>query len=125
MKKIIPVPGAPAVKGHYSHAVQAGNLLFTAGQIPLNPATGQLVEGDIKAQARQVLENLKTVLHAAGLDFSSVVKAHVYVSDIANMPAVNEIYAACFPEHPPARTSVQVAALPLGAMVEIDMIAVL
>jgi len=124
MKKIIPVPGAPKPGGHYSHAVQAGNLLYTAGQIPLDPATGKLVDGGIEAQTRQVMQNLKTVLHAAGVDFSHVVKAHVYVDDIANMPIVNGIYAEHFPTDPPARTSVQVAALPMDALIEIGLIAV-
>jgi len=124
LKKVIPVPDAPKPGGHYSHAVQAGNLLYTAGQIPLDPKTGKLVDGGIEAQTRQVMANLKTVLHAAGIDFSKVVKAHVYVDDIANLSILNGIYAEYFPTDPPARTSVQVAALPLGALVEIGLIAV-
>ncbi|MCL2563283.1 MAG: Rid family detoxifying hydrolase [Oscillospiraceae bacterium] len=124
MKKVIPVPDAPKPKGQYSHAVQAGNLLYTAGQIPLDPATDKLVDGGIEAQTRQVMCNLKTVLNAAGADFPNVVKAHVYVDDIANMPVVNSVYAEYFPTDPPARTSVQVAALPMGALVEIGLIAI-
>ena len=125
MKKIIPVPNAPQPGGHYSHAVQAGNLLYTAGQIPLDPTTGKLVDGGIETQTRQVMQNLKTVLNAAGVGFPHVVKAHVYVDDIAYMPVVNSIYAEHFPTDPPARTSVQVAALPMGALIEIGLIAVI
>ena len=125
MKKVIPVPNAPKPGGHYSHAVQAGNLLYTAGQVPLDPATGKLAEGGIEVQTRQVMQNLKAVLNAAGVGFSHVVKAHVYVDDIAHMPTVNGIYAEYFPADPPARTSVQVAALPMGALIEIGLIAVI
>ena len=123
MKEIVPVSGAPKPGGHYSHAVRTGNLLYTAGQIPIDPATGQLVDGGIAAQTRQVMHNLETVLAAAGLDFSHVVNANVYVDDIANMPIVNGIYAEFFPADPPARTSVQVAGLPLGSLIEVGLIA--
>ena len=125
MKKIIPVPDAPKAGGQYSHAVQAGNLLFTAGQIGLDPETDQLVEGGIEAETRQTLENLSTILKAAGLDLSRVVKANVYMDDIGNRSVINRIYTEYFPVEPPARTSLQVAALPREAKVEIELIALM
>ena len=124
MKQIIPVPDAPRPAGQYSHAVRAGNMLYLSGQVPLDPVSWTIVEGGIEPQTRQVMKNLETVLTAAGLGFENVVKSYVYVDDIANMPIVNGIYAEAFPTDPPARTSIQVAALPLGAMIEIGMIAV-
>jgi len=122
-KQIIPVPGAPNPNGHYSHAVRTGNLLYIAGQIPLDVNTGKLVEGDVEAQAWQVFKNLKTVLDAAGLDFSDIVKCHLYVDDMANFAVVNGVYREHFPTDPPARTTIQVAGLPLGSKVEIGAIA--
>ena len=124
MKKVIPVPDAPKPNGQYSHAVRAGNLLYTAGQIPLDPVSWTIVDGGIAAQTRQVFKNLETILTAAGLDFSHVVKANVYMDDIANLMPINEVYAEYFPTDPPARTSLEVAALPKEAMVEIELIAV-
>jgi len=116
---------APKAIGPYSQAVRAGDTLYASGQIALDPATGNLVEGDFSAQARRVFENLKAVLHEAGADFHNVVKATVYVSDLANFPTLNTIYAEYFGDHKPARSTVGVAALPRGAMVEIDLIAVI
>ena len=124
MKQIIPAPDAPKPAGQYSHAVRTGNTLYLSGQVALDPVSWTIVEGGIEAQTRQVMKNLETVLTAAGLGFKNVVKSYVYVDDIANMPTVNVIYAEAFPTDPPARTSIQVAALPLGAMIEIGMIAV-
>jgi len=123
MKQIINAEGAPAAIGPYSHAVQAGQLVYTSGQIPLDPASGKLVEGDIEAQARQVFKNLEAVLTAAGASWSHVVKTMVFLTDLADFAVVNGIYAETFPENPPARACVQVAALPAGAKVEIEAIA--
>ena len=124
MKKMITAQNAPAAIGPYSHAVQAGNLIFTSGQIPLDPATGKLVEGGIEAQTKQVLANLKAVLNAAGADFKDVVKVQVFLADLADFQAVNALYGAAFSVDPPARSCYQVAALPAGAGVEIEAIAV-
>lgn len=123
MKEIISAQNAPAAIGPYSHAVQAGDLLFTSGQIPLVPETGKLVEGGIEAQAEQVLNNLAAVLAAAGMDFSNVVKTTVFLTDLADFAAVNAIYATRFPSAPPARSCVQVAKLPAGAKMEMELIA--
>lgn len=123
MKEIISAANAPAAIGPYSHAVWAGDLLFTSGQIPLVPETGKLAEGGIEAQAEQVLNNLSAVLAAAGLDFSNVVKTTVFLTDLADFAAVNAIYATRFPSAPPARSCVQVAALPAGARMEMELIA--
>jgi 2-iminobutanoate/2-iminopropanoate deaminase len=115
---------APAAIGPYSQAIQTGNLLFLSGQIPLDPATGELVGGGIEAQARQVMSNLQAVLKAAGLDFTSLVKTTIYLVDLGNFAIVNGIYGECFGATPPARATVQVAALPKGALIEIDGVAV-
>lgn len=123
MKKIITAAGAPAALGPYSHAVQAGQLVYISGQIPLDPVSGKLVEGDIEAEARQVFKNIKAVLNAAGADFSHVVKTTVFLTDLADFAVVNGIYAETYTENPPARACVQVAALPAGARVEIEAIA--
>jgi 2-iminobutanoate/2-iminopropanoate deaminase len=116
---------APAAVGPYSQAVKAGSLLFCSGQIPLDPDTGALVEGDITAAAEQALENLGAVLAAAGASPSQVVRTTVYLVDMADFAAVNAAYARFFGNHKPARACVQVSALPKGATVEIDAIAVL
>jgi len=122
-KKIIrPVNAAPPV-GPYSHAVRVGDLLFCSGQIPLDPATGQLVPGEVVAQTQQVLANLRAILVSEGLDFSRVVKSTVFLTDLADFAAMNEVYARHFPADPPARSTVQVTALPRGARVEIEVIA--
>lgn len=123
MKEIITATGAPAALGPYSHAVQVGNLLFTSGQVPLVPETGKLAGDSIEAQANQVLNNLENVLKAAGMDFSNVVKTTVFLTDLADFAAVNAIYATRFPSDPPARSCVQVAKLPAGAKMEMELIA--
>ena len=123
-RKIITTTDAPAAVGPYSQAVQAGQFLFTAGQIPLVPQTGKLVEGGIEAQTQQVMQNLSHVLAAAGLSFANVVKATVFVTNLADFATINKVYGTFFEQNPPARSTIQVAALPLGANVEIEMIAV-
>jgi len=114
---------APKAIGPYSQAVRAGNLLFASGQIALDPATGNLVEGDFEKQARRVFENLRAVLTAAGTTFGSVARATVYLTDLGNFQTLNSIYAEYFGDHKPSRSTVGVAALPKGAAVEIDLIA--
>jgi 2-iminobutanoate/2-iminopropanoate deaminase len=116
---------APAAIGPYAQAVSAGGFLFTSGQIPLDPASGDIVGGGFEGQARQVLANLRAVLAAAGCTFSDVVKATVYVVDLADFPKLNALYGEAMGEHRPARSTVQVAALPKGALVEIDLVAIL
>ncbi len=115
---------APAI-GPYSPALKVGNLLFLSGQIPLDPATGQVVEGDIRAQAAQVLRNMGELLRAAGADFSHVVRTTVFLTDLADFAVMNEIYATYFSAPYPARSTVQVARLPRDVRVEIDAIAVI
>ncbi len=117
--------GAPKAIGPYSQAVKANGFLFTSGQVALDPSSGNLVDGDFAAQARRVFENLEAVLREAKCDFKKVVKATVYVTDLANFQTLNTIYAEYFGEHKPARTTVQVSALPKGAQLEIDLVAVL
>ena len=124
MIKPIQTAGAPAAVGPYSQAVDAGNIVFCSGQIPLNPATGKLVEGDITATTTQVLENLKAVLAEAGLTFNNVVKCEVFLADMADFAAMNAVYAEYFTENKPARQAIQAAALPMGVDVEISCIAV-
>ena len=114
---------APAAIGPYAQAVSAGGFLFTSGQIPLDPASGDIVGGGFEGQARQVLANLSAVLAAAGCGFSNVVKATVYVVDLADFPKLNALYGEAMGDHRPARSTVQVAALPKGALLEIDLVA--
>ena len=123
MKKVISTDRAPAAIGPYSQAVVAGGFLYASGQIPLDPATGAMVEGDVAAQARRVMENLGAVLEAAGATFANVVKANIYLTDLGAFARVNEVYGGYFAAEPPARATVQVAALPRGAQVEIDVVA--
>jgi 2-iminobutanoate/2-iminopropanoate deaminase len=123
MRRVVYSDKAPKAVGPYSQAIHMGSLIFTSGQLPLDPASGKLVPGEIKEQARQVMENLKSVLEAAGADFSKVLKVNVYLSDLSNFGDFNEIYGSYFPLDPPARSTVQVAALPLGAKVEVEMVA--
>ena len=125
MLKPIKTENAPAAVGPYSQAIAAGNLLFLAGQIPLDPGTGQIVPGGIEEQTRRVLENIKSVLEAAGASLAQVAKTTVFLTDLTDFPAMNAVYASYFPETPPARSTVQVAALPKGALVEIEAVAVL
>ncbi len=124
MKKTVikPAKAAPAV-GPYNHAVRVGDLLFTAGQIPLDPGTGQMVAGDIKAQTERVLENIKAILEDQRLDFARVVKTTVYLTNLVDFASMNEVYAKYLTTDFPARSTVQVAALPRGAAVEIEVIA--
>ncbi len=116
---------APAAIGPYSQAVRAGDHLFLSGQVPIDPATGELVQGDIAAQTERVLDNLAAVLAAGGASFAKVVKTTIYLVDLGDFQAVNATYAKRFTSAPPARATVQVAALPKGARVEIDAIAYL
>lgn len=122
---IIATNEAPKAIGPYSQAIRAGNVIYTSGQIALDPATGNLVEGDFAAQARRVFENLRAVLAAAGAGFSNVAKATVYLTDLANFATLNEIYASYFGDTKPARSTIGVSQLPKGGLVEIDLIAVL
>lgn len=115
---------APEPIGPYSQAIQAGKLVFLAGQIPLDPATGQLIEGDIAAQTRRAMDNIVAVLEEAGLGPDDVVKTTIYLADMADFPAMNEVYGSYFKGTPPARAAVQVARLPKDARIEIDVIAV-
>ena len=121
--KAISTPQAPAAIGPYSQAIQSGDLVFLSGQVPIDPATGELVVGDIAVQTERVLENLSAVLGAAGCTFSDVVKTTIYLVDLGDFQVVNQTYAKRFAAAPPARATVQVSALPKGARVEIDAIA--
>ena len=123
-RQVIHASDAPAAGGPYSHAIKVGHLVYTAGQVGIDPATGNLVEGGIEAQTRQVLNNLAAVLAAAGSSLSAVVKTSVFMQDLSEFGAMNATYAEFFPSHPPARTTVQVAALPRGAKLEIECVAV-
>jgi 2-iminobutanoate/2-iminopropanoate deaminase len=114
---------APAAIGPYSQAVSVNGLLLTSGQIGIDPDTGELVEGGFEAQAAQVIENLRHVLASAGASFANVVRATVYVVDLADFPRLNAIYAQALGPHRPTRSTVQVAALPKGALIEIDLLA--
>lgn len=122
-REAVKAAGAPAAIGPYSQAVRAGGLLFCSGQIPLDPATGKLVEGGIEIQTERVLSNLEAVLAAGGATLRSVVKTTVYLVDLGEFPAMNAVYGKFFPEDPPARATVQVVRLPAGARVEIEAVA--
>ena len=123
MSQVVSTPKAPKAIGPYSQAIVAGEFVFISGQIPLDPETQALVTGDIRAQTERVMENLSAVLSAAGVSFANVVKATIFVVDLNDFATVNEIYGKRFPQNPPARSTVQVAALPKGARVEIELIA--
>ena len=123
MKKVISTPKAPAAIGPYSQAIQVGNLIYTSGQIPINPATGQLVEGGIKEQTRQSLNNIQAILQEAGLTMASVVKTTVFMADMADFAEMNSVYAEFFTEPYPARSAVAVKTLPKNALVEIEVVA--
>ncbi len=123
MRQTVKTENAPAAIGPYSQGVVSGGLLFCSGQIPLDPATGKMVEGGIEEQTERVLRNLDAVLGAGGASLRSVVKTTVYLADLADFPAMNGVYGRFFPENPPARATVQVAKLPAGALVEIDAVA--
>ncbi len=122
-KHIIATDKAPAAAGPYSQAVRVGNLVFTAGQVGLVPGTKEFAGPDIASQTRQVLKNIQGILEAAGSGLEHVVKTTVFLQDIAEWPAMNAVYAEFFPTNAPARSAVQVAALPLGAKVEIEVVA--
>jgi 2-iminobutanoate/2-iminopropanoate deaminase len=124
-REIVNAPGAPAAIGPYSHAVRHGSLLFCSGQIPLDPATGELVGASAPEQARQCLTNLVAVCDAAGASLSDALRLTVYMTDLDRFAEVGEVYASFFPESPPARVAVGVAALPRGAQVEIDAVVAL
>ena len=124
MKRIIATSEAPAAVGPYSQAVAVGEMLFCAGQIPLDPSTGALIDGDITAQTTRVLQNIDAVLRANAMTFADVVKSTVFLVDLNEFAAMNAVYAKFFAEPFPGRTTVQVAALPKGAAVEIEVIAV-
>lgn len=121
-RQSIQTPNAPAAVGPYSQAVRHGDLVFLSGQVALDPATGALVSGDIGEQARQVFRNLQAVCQAAGGDLDGILKLNIYLTDLANFATVNEIMAATFAEPYPARATIGVAALPLGAEVEMEAI---
>lgn len=124
-RKVIHTEHAPAAVGPYSQAIVANGMVFTAGQVPLIPSEGKLIEGDIQVQARQSLENVQAVLEAAGSSLANVVKVTVFLQNMGDFAAMNEVYAEFFNEAPPARSAVEVAKLPLGALIEIEAIALL
>lgn len=124
MKKIVATESAPKAIGPYSQAVIHNGVAYVSGQIPLDPATGQIVEGDVVVQAERVLENLKAVLEACGSSFEQVLKCTVYMKDMGDFPKVNEVYGRYFPSSPPARATVEVARLPRDVKVEIEAIAI-
>lgn len=123
MKNVIAATDAPKAVGPYSQAIAVGNLLFCAGQIPLDPATGDLIAGDVTAQTKRVCENIKAVLAANSMTFDHVVKTTVFLTDLANFAAMNSVYAEYFTEPYPARSTIQVSALPKGSSVEIEVTA--
>jgi 2-iminobutanoate/2-iminopropanoate deaminase len=123
MKKIFNTSNAPAAIGPYSQAVEMGNTLYISGQIPINPLTGKIVEGDISVQTEQVFKNITAILDVAGYKFSDVVKSTCMLSDIANFKAMNEVYGRHYTENHPARSAFAVKDLPLGALIEIETIA--
>lgn len=123
MTEVISTENAPKAIGPYSQAIKHNGLVFVSGQIPLNPASGTLVEGPIADQTRQVLENLKAILKAAGADLSKVLKATVFLKDMGDFEEMNKVYAEYFGEHKPARATVQVAKLPRDVGVEIEVVA--
>lgn len=124
MSTVITASHAPAALGPYSHAILSGNTLYTSGQVPLVPETGKLAGDTIEAQAQQVFANLESVLEAAGMTFANVVKTTVFLTDLNDFAPMNAIYATKFPQNPPARSCVQVAKLPAGARMEMELIAV-
>ena len=123
MKKIISTNEAPAAIGPYSQAVRSGSFLFCSGQIPLDPKSGEIVPGDITVQTQRVLDNIAAVLRAEGLTFDNIVKTTIFLTDLEDFQTVNEVYSSYFKQDPPARSTVQVSALPKGAKIEIEAIA--
>ncbi|NOY36058.1 MAG: RidA family protein [Chlorobi bacterium] len=124
MKKIIQTSKAPKAMGPYSQAVEAGGMLFISGQIPMDPDTGEIIPGDIQTQTQQVLKNVEIILNAAGYSRSDVVKSTVFLKNMDDFKAMNEVYASFYDENPPARAAVEVCRLPLNVLVEIETIAV-
>jgi 2-iminobutanoate/2-iminopropanoate deaminase len=124
-RKVISTQAAPAAVGPYSQAIQIGDFIYTAGQIPLVAETGKIVEGDIQTQTRQVMKNLANILEAGNSSLSNIVKTTIYVTDLNDFAAINEVYGSFFDDAPPARSTVQVVALPLGARVEIEAVAII
>ena len=124
IKEVINIKGAPQAIGTYSQAIKTENFIFTSGQIPINPQTGNLKTDDIKAEIRQVLDNLNAVLEGSGSALQSTVKLTVFVTDLGYFSEVNEVFNEYFPEKPPARSAVQVSALPMGARIEIEAIGI-
>jgi 2-iminobutanoate/2-iminopropanoate deaminase len=122
-RAVISTPDAPAAIGPYSQAIRAGDLIFASGQLPVDPATGQFVAGDIAAMTRQIFQNTAAVLAAAGSSLDKIVKVTVFLADLADFAAMNEAYAEFFPAAPPARSTVQVARLPRDARIEIEVVA--
>jgi 2-iminobutanoate/2-iminopropanoate deaminase len=122
-RTVVHTEDAPKAVGPYSQAICAGGFLFSSGQIPIDPGSGSLVAGPIEEQTRRVMENLRAVLEAGGTNFGGVVRATIYLTNLSDFAKVNAVYASYFPSAPPARSTVQVAALPLGASIEIDLIA--
>jgi 2-iminobutanoate/2-iminopropanoate deaminase len=123
MRKTVQTEKAPAAIGPYSQAVLSRGLLFCSGQIPIDPATGKMVEGGIEIQTERVLRNLAAVLEEGGASLQSVVKTTVYLADLSDFPVMNGVYGTFFPENPPARATIEAARLPAGALVEIDAVA--
>lgn len=124
MKKIVSTEEAPAAVGPYSQAIRSGGMLFCAGQIPLDPQSGQIVSDDISKQTKRVLENISAVLRAENLNFNHVVKTTIFLTNMGDFQTVNEIYGSYFRDNPPARSTIAVSALPKGAKVEIEVIAI-
>ncbi len=122
-REIVNTDKAPQAIGPYSQAVVAGSMLFVSGQIPLDPKTGSIIQGDIKMQTRQVMENAGAILAAGGASYSTVVKTTIYLKNMSDFGAVNEVYAGYFPADPPARATIQAAGLPKDVGVEIDFVA--
>jgi 2-iminobutanoate/2-iminopropanoate deaminase len=122
-KKIIATKDAPQAIGPYSQAIKAGGFVFTAGQIAIDPATGKLIDGDVKAQTERVLKNLSAVLAAAGSNMERVVKTTVFLKNMSDFPAMNEVYGQFFKDAPPSRSTVQVVALPKDSLIEIELVA--
>jgi len=123
IRETVKASGAPEAVGPYSHAVKAGGFLFCSGQIPIDPGTNRMAEGGIREQTERVLRNLEAVLNAGNSGLEAVVKTTVYLTDMGDFPAMNEVYGSFFPKEPPARVTVQVSKLPAGARVEIDAVA--
>lgn len=123
MRKVIKTEHAPAAIGPYSQAIQSGDLLFCSGQIPIDPKSGEVFKGPVKDQAELVMKNIQAVLKAGGCDFANIVKTTIFLTDMNDFAAVNEVYGKHFPSEPPARSTVAVAALPKGVNVEIEVLA--